>query len=423
MDKLRYLVAKQKGVFTYYGHSYDLEPITPPEVNLRNILVIEYPLDVKICQDNPHTLQNAFFEAARLPGFPKPLTVPPHVLPKGSRLMLLRGGGIGDVIMLTPALMHLKKVVGNSITITLSTFAERIPIIDGLGCIDKFFPHPISLFDFMQESDYYMDFADPKLVFNDMDMIDFHLDSLYFDTAAIPDREKVPRISDELRHSRHVLEGMDALDLNGLMPVLYAPKASHAIRHLPPGILDLLALKYPEVAFILPSDTTGAVPGFANVFSVNTTHGLGDFVTAIDQCEAVVCSDSSAYHIASALDIPALVFFGPIGSAIRTKYYPKVTALDSCYTGVTCHAPCGISALLETPPTIAIGANRVKELTEGVEITTTEGHSFRFDPHKGCPEANALGSAFSPCMEHFTHSEIIDGFAQTISLIQKRRMD
>jgi hypothetical protein len=56
MGRLRFLVARKQGVSTYYSHSYNLEPITSPEINLRNILIIGYPLDLKFCQDNPDTM-------------------------------------------------------------------------------------------------------------------------------------------------------------------------------------------------------------------------------------------------------------------------------------------------------------------------------------------------------------------------------
>ena len=420
---MMYLSAKQQGVFTYYGHSYTLEPITPPQVNLRNILVIGYPLDLKICQDNPDTMQNIFFEAERLPGYPKPLTVPPRELPAGSRLMLLRGGGIGDILMLAPALKYLRKAVGNRITIKLSTFAERIPIIEGLGCIDTFFPHPIRLYDLINESDYYMDFSDPKRIFNDTDMIDFYLDSLFFDPASIPAQDKIPQLSDHLKRSGRIIESMETLNPDRKTRVLFAGNASSPIRHLPPFILKFLSASYPDMVFLVPSDRTGPSVEALNIFHLDTSGGLTDFVTAINLCDIVVSSDSSAYHIAAAVGTPALVFFGPIGSKIRIGNYPKVVALDSEYSGLTCHAPCGISALQETPPTIGIGANNIKNLDSGVEIVTFDGRTFKFDPKKGCPESNAALTTHSPCMSCFSEADIIKGFEKTLSLMEPVRRD
>jgi len=341
--------------------------------------------------------------------------VPPQELPDGTKLMLLRGGGIGDIIMLIPALKQLWKMVGNRIIIKLSTFYERIPMMESLGYIDKYFPHPIRLFDFMNESDYYMDFSDPKQIFNEVNMIDFHLDSLYFNPASIPAKDKVPELPGDLKRSVRVIAGMNALVPAGRSRVLFADKASHRIRYLPPGILKLLSERFPDVSFLVPSDRNGRSNEAANIYDLDTSGGLGDFVTAIDLCDLVVSSDSSAYHIAAAIGKPALVFFGPIGSRIRVGYYPNIVALDSQYTGATCHAPCGISALQETQPTTGIGANGVKNLETGVEIVTFDGHSFNFDPKKGCPESNALGTSYSPCMCCFSEEDIIRGFEKSLS--------
>lgn len=413
---MKFLTARQKGTFLYEGNSYDLEPITYPQVNLNHILAINYPMDVEICTKNPGTIQGITFEAEKLPGYPRPLAVPSQELPDGARLMLLRTGGIGDMIMLTPALKYLRKTVGKRISIHLSTSGNRVPILDGLGCVDAFHPYPIRLYDFMKSSDYFVDFTDPAQRFEHMDMIDFHFNSLHFDAASIPAEYKIPEVPEKLRHCGRIAAAIKGLVTAGTARVLYAGLASSRMRHLPPSVLEFLAVRHPDASFIVPSDRTGQSPGRDNIFFLDTSGGLADFVTAINQCDLVVSADSSAYHIAAAVDVPALAFFGPIGSDIRTRNYPKVVALDSRYSGLTCRAPCGISILQVTPPLDGIGADRVKNLEAGVRITTFDGRAFAFDPKKGCPESNATGMACSPCM-HFSDKEILDGFERALSLM------
>jgi hypothetical protein len=176
------------------------------------------------------------------------------------------------------------------------------------------------------------------------------------------------------------------------------------------------------MSFIVPSGRTGESAEKSNILFLDTTGGLSDYVTAIDQCDLLVSTDSSAYHIAAALGIPSLVLFGPISSDIRIRNYPKVIALDSRYSGLTCHAPCGISILQVTPPVTGIGADNVKNLVNGVEITTYDGRTFAFDPQKGCPESNAIGMPFSPCM-HFSEDVILTGFERVLSLRDQNRKD
>lgn len=418
-----FLVAKTQGVFQYHGYDYELEPIVPPEVNLRNILLGSPLLNRVICEKNPDTMQTISFDASKLPGYPRKLDMSLEDIPDGSRLMLLRAGGIGDMIMLTPALKKLKQTLGERVTINMSTFADRISLLEGLGYIDTFFPHPIRVRDFMLNADYYLDFSDTKKLFYTSEMIDFHLDCLSFDPAGIPAAEKLPEISKDLSRSGPVKEAIRKLCPDSRLKVLYASKASDKIRYLPPYILELLAGKYPDVCFILPEETTGRYNGRENIFTVDTSGGLNDYVTAIAESDVLVSADSSAYHIAAAVNTPSLVFFGSIGSRIRTGYYPLVIAIDSTYTGLTCHAPCGISALQETPPEIPIGANGIRNLLTGVEITTSAGETFSFDPKKGCPESNATGIAHSPCLMHFSEDDVLAGFEKATGLLGRGRND
>jgi len=417
---MNFVTARQHGKFTYHGHTYELEPISYPEVNLRNILSVSYPMDVAICRENPETMQAVHFEAQKLPGFPKPLLITPQELKEGSRLMLVRGGGIGDVIMLTSAIRCLREILGKKISISVSTFADCIPLLDGLGYIDSFHPHPIRLYDFMTSCDYYMDFPDPKGIFNHTDMIDFYFDSLFMDPAAVPAHKKIPEISGHLRQSERVIRALDGLIPPGMTRVLYSGRASDRIRHLPEEFLELLSGRHPEMAFILPSGSTGKSDKGNNLFRIDTSAGLADFVTAIGCSDIVVSTDSSAYHIAASLDIPALSFFGPISSRMRTGYYPRMAAVDSTYSGLTCRAPCGISAIYESTPAYSIGANAVKMLEAGTEITAFNGSTFRFDTKKGCPEMNVTGSEFAPCLSSFSETDILEGFEKAVSFMKRR---
>ncbi|MRR39330.1 hypothetical protein EG829_32730, partial [bacterium] len=121
---MNFLTAKQQGVFIYHEHSYKIEPVTFPGVNIRNILATSWLLAKVICEKNPDTMQEIFFDAEKIPGYPKRLETHPSNIPAGSKLMLLRGGGIGDIIMFVPALKKLKQIVGNRVEIIVSTFQD-----------------------------------------------------------------------------------------------------------------------------------------------------------------------------------------------------------------------------------------------------------------------------------------------------------
>ncbi|MCD6571108.1 MAG: hypothetical protein J7L53_10440 [Deltaproteobacteria bacterium] len=413
-----YLVSTQPGAFFYHGHSYELSPIAYPDVDISNILLMEgLNLARAVCEENQGFITGISFDASRIPGFPRPLNMPLSDIPGGARLMLLRGGGIGDLIMLAPALKALRDACSPDVEILFSTFEDRQSLFEGLGYADKFYPHPIRLSEFIDDADYFVDFSDPKGIFSHVNMIDFHLDCLGIDPSTVSGREKIPRIAASLTRSKKITDSMDKICQGKGLCVLYSPGASDKIRRLPDYVLHLLATRHKDMIFLVPGKTPESFIGLKNVFSLDTSGGLSEFVTAIGQCDVLISSDSSAYHIAAALNKPSLVFFGSIPSRIRTTYYPNVIPLDAHYFGKTCVSPCGISALTETPPVMPIGANKVRDLKEGVNITTYSGESFIFDPQKGCPEANLTEETISPCLKSFTEEMIMEGFEKAIALI------
>jgi len=417
---LAYLASTTDGHLFYHGHSYSLSPITYPNVNIHNILVMGgTSLARSICMENKGFITGLDFDATRIPGFPKPLDMDVSSIPPGKRLMLLRAGGIGDLIMFTPALRHLRQRCRPGVKIMLSTFEDRKALFEDLGLVDMFYPHPIRLSDLVDSADFYVDFSDKRGIFNHVDMIDFHLDCLGMDPSGIPWDQKIPAISSGLSRNHVIREEIKKISGHGhsQATVLYSPGASDRIRYLPDDILKLLASNFKGINFVVPGKIPISCEHMENVFSLDTSSGLDAFVTAIATTDALVSTDSSAYHIAAALGTPSLVFFGPISSSIRTRYYPNVVALEACYFGETCASPCGISALTETPPVIPIGANRVRILEKGTTITTHSGKSFIFDPSRGCPEAQLKGSDISPCLKSFNPKDIIQGFEKVLSMI------
>jgi len=176
-----FLTASQPGCFSYHGQDYPLEPLTPPEIAPRHILAVDKHLGRIIAAENP-ALKLLNLDTARLPGFPRPLPV--EGLPRNARLLLLRGGGLGDLVTLTPALKQLRKRYGPNLQVTLSTFRDLFPLFDDHALVDRLLPHPVSLAEITGASDYYVDFSDPAKLFDTREMIDFHLESLGLDASA-----------------------------------------------------------------------------------------------------------------------------------------------------------------------------------------------------------------------------------------------
>ncbi len=416
-DQMKFLTAKDNIVLTFFGQDYALGPISYPDVDISRILVVTDDLAKALYRIYPEFLEPVSFDATRIPSFPEPLVGSPSGIPEGKRLMIIRDAGIGDMIMLIPALRKLKQMVGHKVEIGLSTLKDRHPLVEGLGYVDRLYPLPLRLSELVSETDYFVGFPDIKGIYNRVNMTDFYLDSMCMDPGSIPSADKLPKIPESLLLHEDTIRKIRKLAGYRSLKVFYSPGASDPIRRLPPCILLTLATSFTDMIFLTPEKIPEEAKGLDNVTGIDTSSGLASFATAISECDILVSSDSGAYHIAAAIGKPSLVFFGPIPSMLRSTYYPYVISLDPFdYMGETCVPPCGIHARTQRASLKPIGANMVRDLRQGTEIITFSGQMFTYDPSLGCPEAQAKGTRFSPCLESFSDESILQGFERVLEL-------
>ncbi|MEE8431545.1 MAG: hypothetical protein V3S16_09865, partial [Candidatus Desulfatibia sp.] len=94
----------------------------------------------------------------RIPGFPQPFNNPPSKLPANSKLIILRSGGIGDHIMMTPAIRSLKRTIPIGSEIWLATEKANHCLFEGNPDITRLFSLPVRMSHFMG-ADYYLEFS------------------------------------------------------------------------------------------------------------------------------------------------------------------------------------------------------------------------------------------------------------------------
>lgn len=66
-----------------------------------------------------------------------------------------------------------------------------------------------------------------------------------------------------------------------------------------------------------------------NVFNLGCNHSLLQFSAIIKKCTVILCGDTLALHIASALDIPTVVLFGPTSSAEIYNYDGLIEKIEA----------------------------------------------------------------------------------------------
>ncbi|MEW6667475.1 MAG: glycosyltransferase family 9 protein [Thermodesulfobacteriota bacterium] len=373
-----------------YGTEFTLEPLSYPQVNPRHILVMEPELGRRILERDRERLQPITFDAQRLPGFPMPLCDLKEIKKPG-RVLLVRGGGIGDVLMATPAIRELRKALPEGSSLTLATFRSNIPLFAGNPFIDRVIAEPMTLAEILG-MDYYMEFNDQCGLMSRVHLTDFYLSALGLDPAAVEDKRPLLRVEqlqvpETVERLGKACSGFDSLVyLNGL--------ASDRLRDLPPRVLEVFSRNHPRRLFVIPLSYRERYNGGArgllkasNVMELDTRESLSGYVSALACCDAVVTTDSSAYHLAAALGKPCLALFGAIDPGLRTAYYPTVKVLQAHYEGKTCRSPCGKSMISE----FRIPIN---------------------DLEAGCPEARKKRTRFSPCLGSFSEVALMEAFEE-----------
>ena len=378
-----------------YGADFSLSPIGYPDVDVSQILAVENPLGRRILRENSTNIQRIKFEAHRLPGYPAPLPPLDQVQP-ASRILIIRGGGIGDVLMCTPVISVLRERLMDKAHLTLATFKQYEKLFRSNPSVDAVTSEPLTLGELMH-ADYYVEFDGSNSLMESTPMTDFYLGCIGIDPWTVSDKTPVLPIDDLIDTS--IIRIVDAAGIGYHRKVYLNGLASDKLRDLSPELLSAFPRNFPKILFMVPEsyeDRYGskatALLNTPNVMRLNTEGSLPGYVTAVHCSDAVVTTDSSAYHIAAALEKPCLTLFGSIDPRLRTRYYPRVISLKAPYAGHTCQPPCGKSML-------------------------SDFHSEAVDREEKCPEARIKGIDFSPCLESFLENEgrLIDSFMQTIN--------
>jgi hypothetical protein len=389
-----FLAATKPCTLNVYGATLSLEPINQAEVNPAHILVMEGELGRRILKHENNKIKSISFDASLIPGFPKPLP-PPNQVPPKSRILIIRAGGIGDVLMSTPAIRQLRQQLGADAHISIACFKWHETLFEKNPDLNEVCSQPLTLGQ-MLEADFFLIFEDKDGTMARTHMIDFYLKCAGFDPAAVTAKTPVltpgalfaPDVAAKLEK---VSQGFEkTIYLNGL--------ASDRLRDISPQMMSVLPLHFKEHLFVIPKGYADRytkdgleIPDTENIYYLDTKDDLAGYVTALEACDVLITTDTSAYHIAAAWQKPTVVFFGSIGSDIRTSYYPEVIAIEAAYQGQTCSAPCGKSMF--------------SEFYEG-----------RTDVSPRCPEAKHLQKFFSPCLDSIAVETIISAFKKALAM-------
>lgn len=253
------------------------------------------------------------------------------------KIAVIRGEGIGDVIMTTPTLRALKELFKGNVSITYATNTQYaggalVKILKGNPDVDNIIDR-----ENIDETEYdtvislhcpaiaYEKFGNPPI--NRIDLFARHV-------GLTPLADPVPHIYLTDKEINDAGEFLFRTGLHGKKFMVVQIFGSSAARSLDQAkVKNALRRLYDEhqIRSLITTHSTDAmteiqwneIPGSVVVRDKDCRE-----ISAI-MCHAdlVLCPDSAHLHMAGALGVPTVALFGPTDPRARVNYYPNAVAI------------------------------------------------------------------------------------------------
>ncbi|MDO8610281.1 MAG: glycosyltransferase family 9 protein [bacterium] len=253
---------------------------------------------------------------------------------KTFKLLFIREGGIGDIIMSMFALNGLKSQYKN-VSITYLTHPSFFNFVSRFTCVDRVEKLPDNIRETSIDTDLINKFSKKYIpdydsvinclkIFEIFDKREEHRVDMYVEKLDIPGLIKqVPEYS--IKDSDLIKIDKLVKNKKGAKRIAIAPIASCTIRSLSSTVYRRIIEKEAEEnQIILLHDAHISLPkSDLNKNVVNLTGKLDlDIMPAlIKTCDYIYSVDTGAFHIAGLMGVPCRAFFGPINPELRDGYY------------------------------------------------------------------------------------------------------
>ncbi len=307
---------------------------------------------------------------------------------ENSSLLVIRHGGIGDLLFITPILKELKfKYPSLRITlmarIAYHELFEGFPYIDNL--INHAWPNIFSLF----RHDYIL-FLD-KSIETDKEAKYVNIYDLFSKYAGIilKDDQKIPVIF-RSKSSMEYIESIFPLKPKTKVNIGIHVRAGSPVRT--PSISFMVKLiteilnRISHVRIFLLDDKhhsnyvnkiINKILPYCNIYQevynfASFTRNIQDLVALVSKMDLIVAPDSSVIHIAAAFSISSIGIYGPFPSSLRVKYYPNNISFDAPSDCAPCfthgHKPCSKAQEAKLVNSPCFEKLDVKKIVDSVEL-------------------------------------------------------
>jgi ADP-heptose:LPS heptosyltransferase len=248
------------------------------------------------------------------------------------RILVIRVGGFGDLLFLTPIFRHIKTLIPGS-HIAVSCYAGFAEILAHNPDIAEIIPYPIPLAT-IETFDAVVPLENTVENEHDEHAVDRYFREFGFDPATIPAESKrcIYHMTDSERTGALSAFPTRLDDKGTAIPRLGVQAVASAMCRTYPH--DQLAETCQALhargweIFFFGEPRTLQIAERDRVTNL-TLRGLTfrQSAAVLATCDVVLAPDSALTHIAGALDLPCVALYGPFPWKLRTAYHPKTIAL------------------------------------------------------------------------------------------------
>jgi len=253
------------------------------------------------------------------------------------KILFMRAGGFGDLVLLTPVLREIKRRWPNC-HLAISTMKHYAPVISNLELIDEIIEYPVP-FDIGNSFNAWV-FLENAIERNPRAR-EIHMTELFGEIAGVA---SIDNLLPEYR-----VKATEAIWANEAYPRVNGTKrcciqvgTSALCRTYPRSKLSEVCIELLQRGWeVFLLGAKGEVKfdkappaGLRNLADANLT--LRQSAAVMSQSDVFLGSDSALLHIAGALAVPAVGLYGPFPWHLRTKHCPTTVAIS----GNGACAPC-----------------------------------------------------------------------------------
>lgn len=263
----------------------------------------------------------------------KPISVARRLHETPRSILIMRAGGAGDILFLTPVLKALRDKFPNAhITLATRTIYQWI-VANQKGLIDGYSDSPVN-WGLTQNHDWVIDLENTVENIFDKHVVDIFLEKCHV-TSEKKSCTYVPYHNIDSFAEIPYLEGHKRIALQWA--------ASTPVRTYPhnTALLTALLKRNYQVCVLGEHGTfrfTGTMKNLVNLTELRWPWNRS--VDFLQTCDCVIGPDSSMIHFAGAMNIPAIGLYGSFDAKYRTAYHPTIKVLQAT-PGVGCNiSPC-----------------------------------------------------------------------------------